>query len=256
MLNCSYKAKIISNKKVSRNFFILKLESPSGFKKPVPGQFINVRVNEGTLPFFRRPFSIYRADPFLEILYAIVGKGTEFLSHKKKGEILSILGPLGKGFSLPAKGIRQIVFIAGGVGLGPFLIYADKLKEIKANKVLLYGARAGDLIPPLEDFRKNGFKVCLSTEDGSKGKKGRVNVLFDNIDKEEKQSALYTCGPKPMMKAVKDFAVHYDLPAQGSFEEIMACGIGTCLGCAVQTVAGYQTVCEDGPVFNLSDIVF
>ena len=255
MITCQEKYKIVSNKRVNKRFFQLSLEAKPLLRKARAGQFVHLRISDGLKPFLRRPFSIYRIKNTLDILYDVVGDGTTMLSKKNKGEAIDCLGPLGTAFSLPPKNVKQIVMIAGGVGVAPFLALTDILKKEKYRLVLLYGGRTKDYCFSMKEFEKNGCRVHVATDDGSVGKKGRVSVLFSKIDLRE-STYLYTCGPKPMMACVQDFARQNHLQGQASLEEVMACGVGTCLGCSVKTKKGYKAVCHDGPVFDLSEVIF
>lgn len=248
--------RIVSNKKITSCFYRLSVDARPLVKKFLPGQFVNVRVSDGYEPLFRRPFSIHRGKKHIEIFYEAVGKGTAMLSQKKQGEFVDILGPLGNSFSMPAKEVKQIILIAGGVGLAPFLALTDFVKKKKVSMVLLYGGRDKEHVCPMNDFKKNGCQIHIATEDGSVGLRGRVDKLFSNIEPSKGETFIYTCGPKPMMKAVQDFALNNKIKGQASCESFMACGTGTCLGCVIKTTLGYKTVCYDGPVFNLEEIVF
>lgn len=247
--------KIVANKKVSGKFYQLSFEPSPLLRKARPGQFIHIRVNGSLKPFFRRPFSIYRAGKTVDILYDVLGEGTRMLAQAKPGENLDILGPLGTPFVLPPKNIRQVVLIAGGVGVAPFLFLTDVLRKTKTKSVLLYGAKSKAQIFSMTEFKKNGCAVHVSTDDGSVGTKGKVSVLFPQI-KLDLPTYLYTCGPRPMMECVQAFAKQNHLEGQASLEEVMACGIGVCLGCSTKTHKGYRTVCHDGPVFDLKDVIF
>ena len=255
MLKNQKKYKILQNKKACAKFFCLSLDAKPLLKKVRPGQFVHLRIVEGLKPFFRRPFSISRVKNSLEIFYEVVGDGTKLLSQKKKGELIDCVGPLGNSFSLLSKDIEQVVMIAGGVGVAPLLALSDELKKKKVSQVLLYGGRTKGHVLNFNEFKKNGCKVLIATDDGSKGVKGRVSKLFSKIDL-TKKTFLYTCGPKPMMASVQKFAKTQKLKGEASLEEVMACGIGVCLGCSVKTTKGYRTVCHDGPVFSLSEIIF
>jgi dihydroorotate dehydrogenase electron transfer subunit len=250
------KYKIVMNEKVCPKFCRLTLDAKPITKDVGAGQFVHIRITDGLSPFFRRPFSVFRAKRHLEILYQPVGIGTKILSQKKTGECLDVLGPLGNPFSLPPKGIKQVVMIAGGVGVAPFLILTDQLRDKSQELILLYGGRTKEFVFNLSDFKKNGCRVYVSTDDGSLGIKGRVSALFSKINPNPKTTFLYTCGPKPMMKSVQDFANQHGLQGQASCEEVMACGLGACLGCVIKTTGGYKTVCNDGPVFDLKEIIF
>ncbi len=248
---------VVSNEKLCPRFYRLCLDAKDLARAVKPGQFIHILVNEGLEPFFRRPFSVYRAQKHVEIFYEAIGVGTRSLAAKKKGDKLDILGPLGNAFTLPSKEIKQVVMVAGGIGVAPFLILSDALKKKKnLELVLLYGGRTKGHVWPMKEFKQNGCKVHVSTDDGSVGKKGRVSVLFSKINADPKTTMIYTCGPHPMMRAVQDFAKSHRIKAEAACEEVMACALGACLGCSIKTTKGYKTVCYDGPIFDLQEVIF
>ncbi len=247
---------VISNTKVNVTYYRLVLDAPSLAKKVRPGQFVHIKVSDNLEPLFRRPFSVYRAkNGRVEVFFEPVGKGSKLLSEKKRGDVLDVLGPLGKSFSMPSPKIEQIVFIGGGIGVAPFMLFSDMIKAHKAEKVLLYGGRSKAHTFSLADFKKNGVKSFIATDDGSVGVKGRVSELFSKI-KMGPTTFIYACGPRPMMAAVASFAKEHGVDGEASMEEVMACGLGACLGCSIPTTKGYQTVCHDGPVFDLEELVF
>jgi dihydroorotate dehydrogenase electron transfer subunit len=247
--------KIVSNEQLCPKFYRLRLDAPPIVKKALPGQFIHIRIQNGLEPFFRRPFSICRAKKHMEILYEPVGAGTQILSRKQKGERLDVLGPVGTPFHMPPKGVKKVVMIAGGIGVAPFLFFSDVLKG-KYELVLLYGGRTKGHVYSMKEFKENGCKVFVATDDGSVGVKGRVSELFPKIDPDPKTTFIYTCGPRPMMASVQAFARGHKLRGEGSCEEVMACALGACLGCSIETRQGFKTVCHDGPTFDLNDLIF
>lgn len=256
MLKIQKKYEILFNRKITKNFFHLSLKAPTALLKKIkPGQFFHVRITDGLTPFFRRPFSVFRAQEGLDILYEPVGLGTQLLSKKKKGDGIDCLGPLGKGFDMPPASTEQVVLVAGGIGLAPLMILSDHIKTKGYDVILLYGGRSLGHVPSFQEFKKNGCRVFVATDDGSVGKKGRVDRLFLKINV-KKKTFLYTCGPKPMIASVRRFAQKQHWKGQASLEEVMACGVGICLGCSIKTAQGFQTVCDDGPVFNLEDLFF
>ncbi len=248
--------KVVSNEKICPKFYLLKIDAKPILKKIQPGQFIHIRMSDGLEPFFRRPFSVYRAQKYVEIFYEAVGPGTKILASKKKGDSLDVLGPLGNPFRLPSKGIKQVVMIAGGIGVAPFLVLSDVLKNKGYEFILLYGGRTKGHVYPMKEFKQNKVKVFISTDDGSVGAKGRVSELFAKISSDPKTTFLYTCGPKPMMASVQRFALEHNLQGQACCEEVMACALGACLGCSIETKSGYKTCCYEGPVFDLKEVIF
>ena len=257
MARLQHQCRVIEQKKVCPQFYRLRLEAGPWATKIRPGQFIHIRVSQGLDPFLRRPFSVHRSiGKSVEILYSVVGPGTQILSQKKKNDVLDVQGPLGNSFSLPPAGVKYVVMIAGGVGVAPFLMLADVLKRKPVELILLYGGRSQDQVFSLNEFKHNGCQVHVATNDGSAGKRGHVSELFNQIPRNPKKTFLYACGPHPMMVAVQQFAFAQGLAGQVSCEERMACGLGACLGCVVKTKTGYKTACYDGPVFDLREVIF
>jgi len=246
---------VAANEKLCPRFYRLSLDAKSLIKQVKPGQFVHIRVHDGLEPFFRRPFSIYRAKKYLEVFYEPIGRGTNLMASYKKGDKIDVLGPLGNPFTLPPKGIKQVVMIAGGIGIAPFLVLSDALKK-KYELILLYGGRTKGHVYPMKEFKANGCKVYVATDDGSAGVKGRVSELFAKINADPKTTYLYTCGPHAMMAAVQAFAKKNYLQGQAACEQVMACALGACLGCSIKTTKGYKTVCYDGPVFDLQEVIF
>jgi dihydroorotate dehydrogenase electron transfer subunit len=247
--------KVAANEKLCPQFYRLAIDAKPIRGQIKPGQFIHIRTNPGYEPFFRRPFSIYRAKTHVEIFYEVVGPGTANLSRLKKGDDIDVLGPVGSEFMMPSEGTKQVVMVAGGIGVAPFLILSDILKKRKLDLVLLYGGRTKGHVYPMKEFKDNGCKVFVSTDDGSVGVKGRVSELFSKIELKP-TTMIYTCGPHPMMAAVQKFAHEHNLKGQAACEEVMACALGACLGCSIQTTKGFKTCCYDGPVFDLQEVIF
>ncbi len=248
--------KVLSNRKLCPRFYCLAFDAPAVARKVQPGQFVHLRTAEGFEPFFRRPFSVYRSLKYVEIFYEAIGPGTKRLAEKRKGDAIDVVGPVGTPFTLPSKEIKQVVMVAGGIGIAPFLALTDILKKRKLELILLYGGRTKDHVYPMKEFKANGCKVFVTTDDGSVGVKGRVSNLFTKIDCNPKTTFIYTCGPHAMMKAVQDFAREKKLKGEAACEEVMACALGACLGCSIKTTTGYKTVCYEGPVFDLGEVVF
>lgn len=252
------KYKVVSNKKLCERFWCLEFSAPSIEKNVKPGQFVHIRVNDGYEPFFRRPFSVYRAVKNTQVFYEVVGPGTKIMSTYAKDDEIDVIGPVGSAFTIPEKKVKQVVFVAGGIGIAPFQVFSDVLakKRKDIEVILLYGGRTKGHVYPMKEFKQNGVKVYVATDDGSVGTKGRVSELFSKINANSETTRVYTCGPHPMMHAVQDFAAQHNLKGEAACEEVMACALGACLGCAIKTTEGYKTVCYEGPVFDLAKIVF
>jgi len=270
------KAKIIKNIAVAPKYYKIVLSCLPIAKDANAGQFVAIKITDTYEPLLRRPFSIHKlSGPGIEILYEIVGRGTEILSQKKAGEYLDIIGPLGNGFNYKSQvtpspslgtlfGRSSPVLVAGGMGVAPLLFLAEKIvtrsggRQVTRRPLVLIGAKTRSDVLCEKEFRKLGCNVKIATDDGSRGYKGYVTELL----KKElstinyQLSTIYACGPRPMLKETAAISKKYNIPAQVSLEEHMACGIGACLGCAVNTKQGYKRVCQDGPVFDADEIVW
>jgi len=248
-----FSVKVKNIKKIKKDVYLLVFSSPYLAKKAKPGNFLHLKVNSVIL---RRPFSIHRIDKNdVSILFKVKGSGTTSLANYKEGNSLNIIGPLGNGFShVSVKG--QHIFIAGGIGVAPFMFLAQKLK--KAKKIVLLGAKTGKDLLCEKEFKALKCKVSVATEDASKGKKGTaIKLLKDTLATIDHRLPinLYVCGPKEMFLGVyKTIRKFSNIKCQVSFEQFMGCGLGICCACTIDTKQGYKKVCKDGPVFNLSDI--
>lgn len=248
--------KVVEVVRVNETYLRLVFDAPALARAVKPGQFIHIKVSDGFEPLFRRPFSVYRAkNNRVEIFFEPVGRGSRLLAAARKNDVFDVLGPLGRPFSAPSRNVKQIVFIGGGIGVAPFMAFADTLLKHQAAKVLLYGGRSKAQTFPMTAFKANGVRTFVTTDDGSVGVKGRVAALFGKIDIAP-TTFIYACGPRPMLAAVAAFAREKNIQGEASMEEVMACGLGACLGCSIPTTKGYQTVCHDGPVFRLEELVF
>ncbi|MCQ9207068.1 MAG: dihydroorotate dehydrogenase electron transfer subunit [Omnitrophica bacterium] len=255
-----FKAKILSNKKIAPDHYVLSFKPPKAAGQTTPGQFFNIRVSNAYNPLLRRPFGAHRISPEkIEILYKVVGKATSILSAKKKGSLLDIIGPLGNGFKAPPDASAAIL-VAGGHGVAPLHALAASLTAVP-KVVALIGARTKTHVISENEFKGLGAKVHIATEDGSKGHKGLVTDLLRKhfnrqTGKPANRQTIYACGPKAMLKAVAKIAREHCIPCQVSLEEYVACGTGACLGCAVKTRSGYKLICKDGPVFDSKEIIW
>lgn len=245
-------AKIVSVKEIDTAIFEIWLEDKLVAVNAIPGQFINLYCNESTriLP---RPISICEIDKEngrLRIVFRVVGTGTDEFSKLKEGDTVEILGPLGNGFTMEKD---DAILIGGGIGIPPMLELA---KQLDCKKTIVLGYR--DSLFLKEEFEKYG-DVYVSTEDGSAGTKG--NVIDAIKENNIKGKVIYACGPKPMLRGVKEYALANNCVAQISMEERMACGIGACLACVCgssekdsHSNVNNKRVCKDGPVFYAQEV--
>jgi len=241
---------VIENIPLNENYFLLKLNCPSGLPPMFPGQFVSIRVDSSKETFLRRPFSIHDIDystDQISLFIKRVGKATDSLSYIKKGETLSAIFPLGNSFTLDEEG--HCLLIGGGCGVAPLLFLAKCLVEKKNSVTILIGGRSSCDIVLHEAYSGLG-EVLYMTEDGSLGEKGLVTAHSFLERRIQSFDRIYTCGPEPMMKAVNRLAMKKNVPCEVSLENTMACGFGVCLCCVTETTDGRQCVCTEGPVFN------
>ena len=246
-----YQLEIAENKNICLNFYKFSVISKEIASVAVAGQFCMIGFEK---VFLRRPLSIYSTDKktnTVSFLYKVVGKGTDILSTLPVGEKLKVLGPLGQGYNLDIKENIKPVLVAGGTGIASIHFLATSLK-VKGS--LYYGVRKKEELMCLDELKKTGWEIFISTEDGSYGYKGFITDLLQKQIKQE--SVIYVCGPTPMMKKVTDIAKEKNISGYASLEQKMACGTGVCQGCAVKINNVYKMTCKDGPVFSINDISF
>jgi len=244
---------IVENKRINDDFFILELSGNNYFPELKPGQFVQVKVEGSRETFLRRPFSIHEVDyerNIIKLLIQIAGKGTETLSKLKKGDNLNIIYPLGNFFSLPSEN-DQILLIGGGCGVAPLLFLGKYLRSNGYKPDILLGFRNSERIIEYEEYTKIG-QVFLTTEDGSEGERGFATD--HSVFTQRQYNRIYCCGPDSMMKAVADYCNKNNIHCEVSLENLMACGIGACLCCVVDTIKGNLCICIDGPVFNINEL--
>jgi dihydroorotate dehydrogenase electron transfer subunit len=222
----------------------------------------------------------------VDILYKKVGVGTEFLSSNiKRGDVIDILGPLGKGIEVDDK-IDTIILVAGGIGVAPLMALAERLRYEDKEVYALIGALSRESLPLkyksadstvllsfadgkvdyfVKEFKEIGVDAFVATEDATLGTKGKVTYLLSRILQSDlltsKNVRIYSCGPKPMLKEVATIAKENDIPCMVLLEERMACGVGACLSCACKIKEGkdnwdYKLVCRDGPTFNAEEVIW
>ncbi len=247
--------RITGNRRLTSDIFILKLSGRDKLPELKPGQFVQVKVDGSPETFLRRPFSIHDVDyrnNSIRLLIQIAGKGTEALSRLQTGDLLNIIYPLGNSFVMPETG-EKILLVGGGCGVAPLLFLGKYLKANGYEPDLLLGFRNHDRIIELEEYLEIG-NVFLTTEDGSRGEKGFVTG--HSVLAEKKYDRICCCGPEPMMRAVAAYCNTNAINCEVSLENLMGCGIGACLCCIVKTNGGNLCSCIDGPVFNISQLIW
>jgi len=248
---------------ITEDIFLLRFCSAPVADQAHPGQFVMVHPTKYMEPLLPRPFSIHRVQgDHIEILFKEVGQGTRQLVDLKKGDFLEVKGPLGRGFHFDQG--QDLILVAGGIGVAPLLFLAEtwkrsQKKNSKGSLQLFIGARTKAELLCLKAFEGTGAEIFIASEDGSWGEKGLITqLLIKKIKKPSHNQVLLACGPNPMLKAVRDWAVQKGIPCQLSLETRMACGLGACLGCVVAKKKGteiaYVNVCQQGPVFEAQEV--
>lgn len=243
--------KILTKTEIANGIFDFTVQAPEMAAVAVPGQFAHIYVPGHTL---RRPISICdidRENGTLRFVFQVRGGGTADLAQFNAGDMLDVLAPLGRGFTLDTK--KRALFVGGGIGVPPLFGAAKHFGE---NAAVAVGFRNRDFVILEEDFKAAGCDLRIATDDGSYGAKGLVTSLFGDVQPE----IIYACGPMVMLRAVSAYARENNIPCEISLEERMACGIGACLGCAVELYRADGTkymghVCKDGPVFDYERVV-
>ena len=265
---------IVSNEGDTDSYFRLVLRAPQIAPLIQPGQFAHVRVLPLKDALLRRPFSIFQVEgDTFSILYKTIGKGTDALARMKPGEELSVIAPLGHGFTVPKRGGETPLLVAGGYGMAAMYLLAQRSPQ--RGIVFVGGRRRVDILCEKE-FRALDWDVRVTTEDGSHGEKGLVTqpllAELRTPNSELRTPKLYACGPTGMLKAVGKIAEEFNVPAELSMDEHMCCGVGVCLTCVIPVKTGdgprrakarqrdggweYQRTCTEGPVFDAEKIVW
>ena len=253
---------IVSNERDTDLYFRLVVRAPQIAPLIQPGQFAHVRILPMKDALLRRPFSIYQvAGDTFSILYKVVGLGTTALSRMRPGEELSVIGPLGRGFTVPQAGGEMPLLVAGGYGMAALYLLAQRSPQ--KGIVFVGGRRRVDILCE-QEFQALGWEVRVTTEDGSCGEKGLVTQPLEaeirNPKSEIRNYKLFACGPTPMLRAVGKIAQEFNVPAELSMDEHMCCGVGVCLTCVIPLKIGdgweYQRTCTEGPVFDLREVIW
>ncbi len=246
---------VVENVALNSSNFLIRIKSINNLPKVLPGQFVNVDIKDANEIFLRRPFSIFEVDyqmNTLSLIVKILGKGSKKLTEIKAGDILNLVFPLGKSFTMPEKE-DKILLIGGGSGVAPMLFLAKISKLKKENVHIILGARTSEDHIDVESYSQFA-KLHYATEDGSLGEAGFVtqhSVFTNHLSDFDK---IYACGPDGMMKAIAIEAKKSDIFCEVSLENLMACGFGVCLCCIEPTTKGNLCVCTEGPVFNIKDL--
>ncbi|QDU62303.1 Dihydroorotate dehydrogenase B (NAD(+)), electron transfer subunit [Planctomycetes bacterium Pan216] len=278
---------VMENVRIARGTYRLRIDLPNIAARILPGQFVMVRIAGRTDPLLARPFALYDTvdeagtPRAVDIVYLVMGRGTQALSALSGGETLELWGPLGNTFppELTEDQGRHLLILAGGIGQTPFVALIKELlglrrygihQETGAGRVVNrprkitvgYGVRSAEFLAGVDDFRATGIDLHITTEDGSAGQRGFVTRVLDEASTtSDPPTAVFACGPEPMLGAVSTLASEKGIPCWVSLETKMACGYGVCFSCVcpVNDVASeqgwdFRRVCIEGPVFPAETI--
>lgn len=261
------RAEVLSNKAIIPSVMKMVLRAPEIASQSRPGQFVNVRCGETFDPLLRRPISVYGVGPgdkeptTIELVYKIVGRGTERLARTPAGSFIEVLGPLGRGFEI--RQADEQILIAGGIGVASLMYLATeivrevRLKRLNSRILALIGGHTAEELVCVEEIGGLGPEVNLRTWITRVG----LRKCLDEVVGETGASrAIYACGPNSMLKSVAGLALEKGIPCQVSLEAHMACGVGACQSCICHMVKGeghtYGLVCRDGPVFDAGEVAW
>jgi dihydroorotate dehydrogenase electron transfer subunit len=276
---CQVRTPILENVRIAQDTYRVRFDCPTIAKRIIPGQFVMMRLAGCDDPLLARPLALYdivvspSGEPSaIDIVYLVAGKFTRRLAECAPGEMLDVWGPLGNGFA--PQSAEHLIIVAGGIGQTPFLAlaaeqlgrtrYGDRPRVPRPQRIsFCYGARSANYLAGVDDFRRLGIEMHLSTDDGTAGHHGFVtDVLRELLEQPSTQSRqIVCCGPERMMEAVAEISHHFAVPCQVSLETPMACGIGICFTCVakVRQADGswdYKRTCVEGPVFDAEQIVW
>lgn len=259
--NREFDGVIVSVEPIMGDALLVTVTAPQTVvQRLLPGQFFNIicRFPTSLDPLLRRPYSVFRVDHVTSTLTFLVrpfGRGSAWLADRKPGEVIGLLGPLGNSFTINERA-QRLLMLAGGVGVAPLVMLSDEAAAKGLDVVFVMGAASEDgLLAPAE--LTPGVEFLAATDDGSRGHHGLATDVVANYVTWADQ--IFACGPEPMYRTLRDVVnpqrVNRKPPVQISVERGMACGLGACLGCVVETRRGMIASCVQGPVFDLDDLV-
>lgn len=281
MLECTT-AIVVANDRLSDDIFRLRIETPAIARAILPGQFVMVRPHGRVDPLLARPLALYDtvdgangSSSAVDLVYVVLGAGTRALREMHSGDSVDVWGPLGNTFpDADHADLKHLLIMAGGIGQTPFVAVLKDLLGLRRygraphharrrpeRVTFCWGTRSSTALAALGDFRLPGVEVHVATEDGSAGFKGNVVQLTETLlQAQAMPTAIFACGPGPMLEAVSHFAAGRAIPAWVSIETKMACGYGVCFSCVCavkeDSPAGwdFRRVCLEGPVFRAERI--
>jgi dihydroorotate dehydrogenase electron transfer subunit len=248
------RGRIVSTERVFGSTYLTWFEAPGLVPGASPGRFLMFRFPDRNDPLLARPMSYHRvrAGGEVAILYQAFGRVTSMLSQQPAGAEMALWGPLGRGFNVrPAS--QNLLLVAGGMGVAPLVWLAEESVAKGRNVTFVVGARSASMLPP-SSLLPPQVELMVATEDGSAGRKGVASHIFEECLPWADQ--VFACGPRAMYESMASVVrgLSDRTPVQVLLETPMACGMGLCYGCAIETRRGVRQVCHDGPRFELRDV--
>lgn len=247
------------NVRVGPGLYMMSVAAPLIARSLQPGQFVHMRIPGMEGHILRRPFSVYDMDAdagVCEILYQVVGFGTDRMTQLEPGFDVEMIGPVGHGWTIPVRCGRALL-VGGGVGAAPLYLHARELNQMGVVTDVVLGAQTGDAVVTRSRYADLlGHDPVIATDDGTLGYHGFCTSPTAQLLETYAYDHIACCGPEPLMKIVADMARDVETECQVSMERRMACGIGACLSCVVDTEDGKKRSCVDGPVFDAHKVVW
>lgn len=255
--------RVLACEEVATGTFLMEICAPQVCNSACPGQFVHVTLVESPVQLLRMPFCVYDCNPqigSIEICFQVVGEGTRQLSGATIGDKIDVVGPIGTGWSMP-QDAKHALLIGGGMGSAPLNLLARELCQRGVKVDVAMGAFSADRIACRERLAKSaeesGGQLLIATDDGTEGVHGFCTLISDDLlSKDDSYDYVCVCGPFPMERNACKLPLELGVPCEASFEKLMACGIGACLSCIVETVEGRKRCCVDGPVFDARKVVW
>jgi dihydroorotate dehydrogenase electron transfer subunit len=263
---------VLTHRKYGEHYHSLTIVTPEIGEHVSPGQFVSIRPPEGSAHILRRPFSVYRVHKrggwasTIEIVFDVRGPGTAHLASLRTHAVVDVMGPLGRGFSLP-RSRAHCLLIGGGIGAAPLFFLADELRNEGHRVDCILGARSAALLLNAIEVRRLASVYRITTEDGSTGERGLVTDVMEDTLLRCDSEIVYACGPHSMLAAVSRLCVERDVAVQVAVEELMACGYGVCMTCVMPVARRtarrspgdevvYVRSCTEGPVLDGATVVW
>lgn len=252
-----YRGIVLANDCIAEVYYHIKIQCAGLAKEVKEGQIIYIRCNNLADPLLRRPFSIYRFDEtegIVEFVYIVKGKGTEIVKKLRPGDAIDLLGPGGRCYELAA-GVKAICIIGRGVGIASVVSIAEKARKLGIHVTAILSGRTETAVISRDFLSEIGCDVASVNDQENTSSPEHVTQLLEAAINRYGIGQIFTCGSNRIGRLVRDVSRKYNIPAYVSLEERMACGIGICYGCVCETKNGYKTVCKDGPVFAIEEVV-